>query len=287
MSDLLYQKLGINPEQLKDLTEEKATEIVVGLQNNLKTQLLESPEFYETLDEAKLTNFKNKYLKEGESKIYGIAKKELEKQFGLTEEDKKQFSEDDYKNLDKFIDKVKSVFSQKINTGNKDVNALQDENISLKQQLSEYDTKLNSLQEKFESDVAEKLTQKEIETLTLIEVSKLTNNLVGQVGATFKLVYPQIQSKYAIIVDGGVPSLRKKDNPAFKVEIDNNGKKEHLTIEKAIELEYKALGLWKETQQQQQAQQTITVNGDFSGQNRQMPEHLKRKIADEKNFLNA
>ena len=126
MSDLLYQKLGINPEQLKDLTEEKATEIVVGLQNNLKTQLLESPEFYETLDEAKLTNFKNKYLKEGESKIYGIAKKELEKQFGLTEEDKKQFSEDDYKNLDKFIDKVKSVFSQKINTGNKDVNALQD-----------------------------------------------------------------------------------------------------------------------------------------------------------------
>ncbi len=287
MSDLLYQKLGINPEQLKDLTEEKATEIVVGLQNNLKTQLLESPEFYETLDEAKLTNFKNKYLKEGESKIYGIAKKELEKQFGLTEEDKKQFSEDDYKNLDKFIDKVKSVFSQKINTGNKDVNALQDENISLKQQLSEYDTKLNSLQEKFESDVAEKLTQKEIETLTLIEVSKLTQNLVGQVGATFKLVYPQIQSKYAIIVDGGVPSLRKKDNPAFKVEIDNNGKKEHLTIEKAIELEYKALGLWKETQQQQQAQQTITVNGDFSGQNRQMPEHLKRKIADEKNFLNA
>lgn len=287
MSDLLYQKLGINPEQLKDLTEEKATEIVVGLQNNLKTQLLESPEFYETLDEAKLTNFKNKYLKEGESKIYGIAKKELEKQFGLTEEDKKQFSEDDYKNLDKFIDKVKSVFSQKINTGNKDVNALQDENITLKQKLSDYDSKFASLQEKFESDVAEKLTQKEIETLTLIEVSKLTNNLVGQVGATFKLVYPQIQSKYAIIVDGGVPSLRKKDNPAFKVEIDNNGKKEHLTIEKAIELEYKALGLWKETQQQQQAQQTITVNGDFSGQNRQMPEHLKRKIADEKNFLNT
>ncbi len=287
MSDLLYQKLGINPEQLKDLTEEKATEIVVGLQNNLKTQLLESPEFYETLDEAKLTNFKNKYLKEGESKIYGIAKKELEKQFGLTEEDKKQFSEDDYKNLDKFIDKVKSVFSQKINTGNKDVNALQDENISLKQQLSEYDTKLNSLQEKFESDVAEKLTQKEIETLTLIEVSKLTQNLVGQVGATFKLVYPQIQSKYTIIVDGGVPSLRKKDNPAFKVEIDNNGKKEHLTIEKAIELEYKALGLWKENQQQQQAQQTITVNGDFSGQNRQMPDHIKKKIEAEKNFLNT
>ena len=217
MSDLLYQKLGINPEQLIDLTEEKATEIVVGLQNNLKTQLLESPEFYETLDEAKLTNFKNKYLKEGESKIYGIAKKELEKQFGLTEEDKKQFYEDDYKNLDKFIDKVKSVFSQKINTGNKDVNALQDENITLKQKLSDYDSKFASLQEKFESDVAEKLTQKEIETLTLIEVSKLTNNLVGQVGATFKLVYPQIQSKYAIIVDGGVPRLRKKDNPAFKV----------------------------------------------------------------------
>lgn len=287
MSDLLYQKLGINPEQLKDLTEEKATDIIVGLQNNFKTQLLESPEFYETLDEAKLTTFKNKYLKEGENKIYGIAKKELEKQFGLTEEDKKQFSEDDYKNLDKFIDKVKSVFSQKINTSNKDINALQDENISLKQKLSEYDTKFASLQEKFESDVAEKLTQKEIETLTLIEVSKLTNNLVGQVGATFKLVYPQIQSKYAIIVDGGVPSLRKKDNPAFKVEIDNNGKKEHLTIEKAIELEYKALGLWKENQQQQPAQQTITVNGDFSGQNRQIPEHLKRKIEAEKNFLNT
>ncbi len=287
MSELLFSKLGINQDQLKDLTEDKATELVLGIQNNFKSQLLDSQEFYETLDEAKLTNFKNKYLKEGESKIYGIAKKELEKQFGLTEEDKKQFSEDDFKNLDKYIDKVKSVFSQKINTGNKDVNALQDENISLKQKLSEYDTKFTSLQEKFDSDVAEKLTQKEIETLTLIEVSKLTNNLVGQVGATFKLVYPQIQSKYAIVVDNGVPSLRKKDNTAFKVEIDNNGKKEHLTIEKAIELEYKALGLWKETQQQQQPQKTITVNGDFSGQNRQMPDHLKKKIEAEKNFLNT
>ena len=43
----------------------------------------------------------------------------------------------------------------------------------------------------------------------------------------------------------GIPSIRKKDNSAFKVEYDNAGKKEYMTMEKAIELDYKALGLWK------------------------------------------
>jgi hypothetical protein len=139
------------------------------------------------------------------------------------------------------------------------------------------------LQAKFDSDLTEKLTQKEVETLTLIEASKLADNLHGHIGSTYKLVYPTLQQKYAVLVENGVVSIRKKDNPSYKVEIDNGGKKEFLTIEKALEIEYKALGFWKE-----KTGGTPPVAGSFrtTDFNTAEPSQaIKDKIAKEREFL--
>lgn len=284
MSELLFSKFGIDASDVADLTEEKAAELAERIENSIKSKILDSEEFYKGLDESKISSdFKNKYLSEGTSKIAGMARKALDREFSLTEADKATFSEDDLKNIDKYISKVKSIHATKVSSGSKDVDALQNENLALKQKISEYDTQINSLNEKFDSDLAEKLTQKEIETLTLIETSNLQDSITGNAGVMFKLVYPNIQSKYAIIVENGVPSLRKKDNTAFKVEIDVNGKKEHLTIQKAIENEFRSIGVWKE-KQQPTVNEKIVVTGDFSAKT-ELPEAIRKKIEEEQAFL--
>lgn len=285
MDELIYTKLGIDPSSLEELTEEKATEIVSNIENGIRSKMLESEDFYKGLDENKIpADFKNKYLNEGTSKIAGMAKKALDKEFGLTEEDKKQFGEDDLKNIDKYILKVKDIYSTKINSVSKDVGLLQSENLTLKQSVDEYKGKLSTLNTDYETKLSERLKEKDIETLTMFEVLKLNNSVVGNIGATFKLVYPSLLEKYAIIEEGGVPSIRKKDNPSFKVEFDNAGKKEYLSMDKALELEYKALGLWKETKEDSNPK-TITITTDFS--QKTIPESIQEKIKSEKAFLES
>ena len=286
MSELIFNKFGIDASELADLNDEKANEIALKIENSVKDKILNSEDFYKGLDESKISSdFKNKYLNEGTSKIAGMARKALDKEFSLTESDKAKFSEEDLKNIEKYVTKVKEIYSEKNSSGSKDIDLLQNENLSLKQKISEYDTQIKTLSEKFDSDIAEKLTQKEIETLTLIETSKLQANVIGNAGVMFKLVYPNIQSKYAIVVDNGVPSLRKKDNTSFKVEIDNGGKKEYLTIEKAIENEFRTIGVWKDTQQTQTNTQTVTVNTDFATKTK-LPDHVLKKIEEEQSFKN-
>jgi hypothetical protein len=285
MSELLFSKLGITADELTELTEEKAIELHQRIQNNIKTSILDSEDFYKNLDEAKISSeFKNKYLGEGTAKIAGMARKALDREFNLTEDDKSTFAEEDLKNIDKYISKVKSIHNTKISSGNKDIDALQNENLSLKQKISEYDSKINDLQTKFDSDLTEKLTAQNIETLTLIETSKLQENIVGQASALFKLVYPNIQSKYAIIIDNGVPSLRKKDNIAFKVEVEVNGTKQHMTIDKAIEQELRAIGVWRDSNSNPQPSNKIVVTGDF-GNKQELPDAIRKKIEEEKAFM--
>ena len=286
MNELIFNKFGIDASELTDLNDDKVNEIALKIENNVKSKLMDSEDFYKGIDESKLSSdFKNKYLNEGTAKIAGMARKALDKEFSLTESDKSRFSEDDLKNIEKYVTKVKEIYSEKTASGNKDVDALQNENLSLKQKISEYDEQISTLNEKFESDLSEKLTQKEIETLTLIETSKLQSNIVGNAGVMFKLVYPNIQQKYAIIVEDGVPSLRKKDNTSFKVEVDNNGKKEYLTIDKAIENEFKLIGVWKDAQIAPTAPNQIIVNTDFK-QGSKIPDHVAQKIAEEQAFRN-
>ena len=285
MSELLYTKLGIDPSSLEGLTEEKAAEIVGNIENGIRLKILESEDFYKTLDENKIpAEYKNKYLSEGTSKIAGIAKKTLDKEFALTEGDKAQFGEDDLKNIDKYIARVKEIYSTKVSSGSKDVGNLQNENLTLKQSVEEYKGKLENLNTEYETKTAERLKLKEVESLTMLEAVKLSSNLVGNMGATFKLVYPALTEKYAIVQQGGMPSIRKKDNPAFKVEFDNAGKKEHLSMEKALELEYKALGLWKETEQKVDPK-TIKVTTDFT--QKTIPESIQESIKKEKAFLES
>jgi hypothetical protein len=279
MSEILYQKLGIDAEAAKDLTSEKVEEIFGKYNDSLKTSFLESEDFFKNINEAKLpSELKNKLLNDGQAKIAGMSKKALVKEFGLTDEDLSTFTEDDLKDINKYISKTKNIHLTKLNSGNKDISILQSENLDLKQKVSEYQSQISSLEEKFNSDLNEKLTNKEVEVMTMIEVGKMNANILGNPLATFKLIYPNLQNKYNVHVDNGVVELRSKENPQFKVETEINGKKQFLTIEKAIENEYKHIGLWIENKNQQVSRGTVTVISNV-GDDRVLPKHVLDRMS--------
>jgi len=284
MSEILYQKLGIDTEVAKDLTAEKVGEIIGNYNDNLRASFLQSEDFYNSIDESKLpSEIKNKLLNDGQNKIAGMSKKSLTKEFGLTDDDLATFSEEELKDINKYISKTKSIHLSKLNLGNKDISVLQSENLDLKQKSAELGKQTESLEEKYNSDLKEKLTNKDLEVMTMIEVGKMTNNILGNPLATLqKIIYPNLQKQYSFHVENGVIELRSKENTQFKVEIDVNGKKQFLTIEKAIEDEYRKIGLWKDDDFEPTINKGKKTVISDAGSKRILPQAILDKIAKER-----
>lgn len=240
----LLNELGIDEATSNALTDETLPQVVETVVNKIKTKLLEDESFYSTIDKNKLPQdwFKEKFG-EGQNKIAGIGKAAIDKHFGLTETEKANFTEDEKKDIGKYIEKAAGLYKSKFNV-DKDITSLQDENITLKQQLDTRTREIASLNEKFESTLAEKLTAKETETLALIEASGLQQNVPISINLIWDKVYSSIKNKYAVIVENGVSSIRKKDNVNFKV--DKADKSGHMELKDAIAEELKALGAWKD-----------------------------------------
>jgi hypothetical protein len=276
----LLNELGIDEATSNSITDDTLPQAVETVVNRIKGKLLEDESFYQTIDRNKLPQdwFKEKFG-EGQNKIAGIGKSAIDKHFGLTETEKANFTEDEKKDIGKYIEKAAGLYKSKFNV-DKDISALQDENITLKQQLDTRTREINSLNEKFESTLAEKLTAKETETLALIEASGLQQNVPVSINLIWDKVYNSIKNKYAVIVENGVSSIRKKDNINFKV--DKADKSGHMELKDAIADELKALGAWKEVQAGGQAAggvKTVTIQP-----NKSVSESEKRHIEYEKQF---
>jgi hypothetical protein len=247
----------------------------------IKNELLENEDFYKSIDKARLPKefFKEKF-DEGISKISATSKAAIDKHFALTESDKEQFADDEKKDVTKYIAKAASLYKDKVKGGNKDLSSLQDENLSLKQALDERENQIKSLTEKFDSELTQKLTAKETETLALIEASGLQGNVPVAITLIWDKIYKSVNNKYSVIIESGVPQLRKKDNPAFKV--DKADKSGHMTLRDAIVEEFKATGAWKE-QQDDSKKNTVTVQ--VQPNKGVISDAIKKKIEEEERFF--
>lgn len=230
------------------ITEEVNTENLEAISNKLvdavKAKLFEDENFFTTIPKEKLPkDWFSDQFNQGVSKVAGMGKSAIDKHFGLSNEDKATFTEEDAKDISKYIAKATEIFKARQQTP-PDVAKLQDENIQLKQALEGKSAEIESLKEKFESDFNEKLTAKELETLALIESSVLQENIPIKVNLIFDKAFSAIKSKYAVIIENGSASIRKKDNTAFKIEkADKSG---HMTLKDALEVEFKEMGAWKQ-----------------------------------------
>ncbi len=241
--------------------------------------MLENEEFYKSIDKERLPKefFKAKF-DEGISKISATSKAAIDKHFSLTETDKESFSEDEKKDVTKYIAKAVSLYKGKT-SDSKDLSLLQDENLSLKQMLDERQREMKSLTEKFDSELKEKLTAKETETLALIEASNLQANVPVNITLIWDKVFGSVKNKYSVIVENGQATIRKKDNPAFKV--DKADKSGHMNLRDAIVEELKATGAWKEQQEPENKKVTVQVQPNKGV----ISDAIKRKIEEEERFF--
>jgi hypothetical protein len=240
----LLEALGIDSELVKAATAENANieEIATKARDAVSAKLLDDEKFYGKIDRAKLPkDWFSEQFNEGANKIGSMSKQGIDKQFGITEEDKATFTAEELKDITKYVAKAATIYKTKT-AGNSDVAKLQDENVGLKSRLKELETAQATLQEKFESDLKEKLTAKEMETLALITAAELQQNVPVSVQLIFDKVFSNIKNKYAVVLDNGRATIRKKDNTAFKVEKG----KGYMELKDALEEEFKAFGAWKD-----------------------------------------
>lgn len=283
--ETLVKGLGLTDEDITALGADGAdlTPIQQKVTDAVKAKILEDETFYTTLDKNRLPKdwFDTKF-NEGVNKVAGMGKSAIDKHFGLTAEDKATFSDEEVKDIAKYTAKAASIYKEKIGGGNKDVSALQDEIISLKQELDGRSTEIASLKEKFDSDLSEKLTAKELETLSLIEASQLQSNVPVPIGVIFDKAFANVKAKYNVVVENGIASIRKKDNASFKVEkADKSG---HMELKDALEEAFRELKSWKEDTSasgQGNTKTTVTINPGVASQS----EALKKKQAEEDAFF--
>jgi len=253
MSKELLTSFGIT----EDVTPENLEAVSTKLVDSVKARLFESEDFFTSIPKEKLPkDWFTDQFNQGVSKVAGMGKSAIDKHFGLTAEDKAIFGEEETKDISKYIAKATEIFKSRMGTA-PDIAKLQDENISLKQALDGKSAEIISIQEKFQSDFQEKLTQKELETLALIESSSLQENVPIKVNLIFDKAFNSIKNKYAVIIENGVPGIRKKDNTAFKIDkVDKSG---HMTLKDALEMEFKEMGAWKQEEKGAQGVQGRTV----------------------------
>lgn len=280
-TEKLLKDLGLDDDLATSLTDEKLEEAKGLIVNTIKSKLLEDEEFYKGLDKSRLPKeFFNDKFNEGISKISATSKAAIDKHFGLTEADKAEFSEDEKKDVTKYIARATELYKSKT-SNNKDLSTLQDENLALKQQLEAKENEMKSIQEKFDSDFKEKLTAKETEWLAKSEALSLQQHIPVPVTLVFDKVFDVIKAKYSVVIEDGKANIRKKDNPSFKVpKKDSN--KEYMTLKDAIIEELKANSAWKDdTQNSDPKKITVPIQPNRGI----MSDAIKKKIEEEEKFF--
>lgn len=277
----LLEELGLDADLIKSVTADdaKMDELKPKALEQIRHKMLEDENFYTSLDKTKLPkDWFNEKFDEGVNKIAGMSKQSIDKHFGLTDEEKSTFTEEEKKDISKYVAKATSIFKAKSGVP-ADISKLQDENSGLKTRLKELEDSQTSLQEKFESDMKEKLTAKETETLALIGAAELQPFVPVNVSLIFDKAFNAIKSKYSVIVESGKATLRKKDNPAFKVE---KGKGGFMDLKDALIDEFKAMGAWKDEDGKEKEKVKVVVQPDKGVLS---SERLKKQIEEEEKFL--
>jgi hypothetical protein len=274
----LVSELGLEESMLTSLTDENLNDAKEAIVNGIKSKLLEDEEFYRGIDKARLPKeFFNEKFNEGVNKIAAQSKGAIDKHFGITEADKAEFSEEERKEITRYIARATEIYKSKTNN-NKDLSTLQDENLSLKQQIEANQLEMKSVEEKFNSDFNEKLTVKETEWLAKNEALSLQKNVPVSVGLVFDKVFNTVKLKYNVVIEDGVAQIRKKDNPTFKVQSANG--KEYMTLKDALIEELKSYGAWSEGQAAEPNKVVVPIQP-----NRAMSDKIKQKMEEEARFF--
>jgi hypothetical protein len=186
----------------------------------------------------------NQKFNEAKLQVVATMNKTIEKQFGLSQDEIDNISEADKKDSYKYLSKAYEIVLKR---NNPDLAKMQTDLMDMRSRLEESENEKQNLKETLESEYQKKLTATEARILIMQENTSLVNEVIGDAGAIFPLIYPKLSEKYTLVIENGLVDLRKKENPSFKVEKKEG--KGFMTVKDALIEEYKSMKLYKEAKQ--------------------------------------
>jgi hypothetical protein len=244
MENLILERLGITTE----VTADNADEILSEIQNKIIESKMNDETFLQSIDIERLPQVKEALkvkLEEGEKKALYPLQRHIKSELGLTDEDIKTIGVDFFKEPKKFLAEAKKVAFKNISGSTEDLIKLQD-------QLSEYQKKVEEIQNEKESAIEAvklehetKLNEYATERLIAdINVSNFKDKVKLNTSSLFELIYPKLKSRYDFrIIDGiATPFQKGKD-----LKVSKDGRVgEFMTVVDLLESEYKLMDALKE-----------------------------------------
>jgi len=271
MSKELFEKYGISEE----VTAENIGEVQEKLEKAVIDKHLNDPNFYSTLDATKLpdTLFKTKYEEAKKSEVNETIKL-IDKQYGLTKEEKATFTPEELTDRSKYLAKSYSLLMARDNS-KESIQKIQLDFATREEEYTSKIAELTELSEKKGKDADARVEAFRIDMAVMSINQSLEKNLVIKTHTAVGIALPRLKEKYAVVLEADRPVLRQKDNPNLKVLVQGTSKE--LTIEQALIEEYKSEDIWKEAEEggQQGAKKGTTTyepgkGADFT------PEELKQ-----------
>lgn len=241
MSKELLDKFGIETE----ITPENIEEVYSQIESKVKDKLINDGAFLSSITEEKIpTEILNKKVNEGKLAETFRQIKEIDREFGLTAEEKSAFGEDEKKDATKYLKKAKSLATAKLQGDTKALQELQQSNANLQQMIEAKDSEFEKLRDSLETKYNSQLNEMTKERLIRSMNQKLQESVIGDVDAMFDIPYAKINQKYDLVVEDGKILVYQKGT---KLRVPNPSKTGvFMDILELLPEEYKALKVWKE-----------------------------------------
>lgn len=214
--ETLLSELGLEESKINELINADENysidDISSSLKSNISSQLKNSSEFWNELDEK---NIPPAFMKKIESQQYGraanIVRQNLLKGLGMSEKDFADLGEDAKK-----IEVFSKELSKRLASGKVNDQTIQKELIEAREKIEELENSIPGIREEVSKKIIDEYNNEKINLIILSELS-----LVGGLKVPPKYIADKIsdtlKNEYHINLNGNSAELRQKENPQLKV----------------------------------------------------------------------
>lgn len=239
----------MNIQEILGIETDIPQDKVDALMQSIKSNLLENEDFIKSIPKEKLPKeLTQDYFNQGVAKVFGQTRNTVLKELGMSDSDLAELPEEDRAKIEKIIPFVANKFKSKQPNHNANIAELERKFLEAQNSLTEKEQLLETQKNSTKTEIENALKQQAIDFKAFQNSVKVKENVLGDFGIMFNVAYNSIKDKYALVENGSDIEIRKKDNPTFKVTETIDGKETFLTFDKAVELEFKKIGIWKDAQ---------------------------------------
>lgn len=244
-----------------EITDEVKASVMAQIESKYKEQFLNNEEFLKSIPIEKIVDLKgleNQKFNEAKLAIMATQSREVDKLYGITEEEKKLFTEEEKKDAHKYLRKAYEISAKKQGGDKEVLLQMQTKLADYEKALETKDNEWKSKIEEIENDKNAFMTRVQTKhTLSAINHANFKDKIVGDVNSMFDLIYVKIEQESKLkTIDGQIFPVDEKG-----LKIPKQGKVgEFMTVVDYLESKYNELGVLK-TEKKDDGKVDIALDG--------------------------